>query len=92
MPYIRPSYKYDLNTISSILDGTYYDKGFYGEHHDVKYDLTSVTIDSIIHASGVNENGEIEFEGGIYDVKAMVARQTELFKEFKKSAKFNFIN
>ena len=23
-----------------------------------------------------------EFEGGIYDVKAMVARQTELFKEF----------
>lgn len=36
----------------------------------------------IIHASGVNENGEIEFEGGIYDVKAMVARQTELFKEF----------
>ena len=29
-----------------------------------------------------NENGEIEFEGGIYDVKAMVARQTELFKEF----------
>ena len=40
------------------------------------------TFDSIIHASGVNENGEIEFEGGIYDVKAMVARQTELFKEF----------
>ncbi len=38
------------------------------------------TFDSIIHASGVNENGE--FEGGIYDVKAMVARQTELFKEF----------
>lgn len=38
------------------------------------------TFDSIIHASGVNENGEIE--GGIYDVKAMVARQTELFKEF----------
>ena len=38
------------------------------------------TFDSIIHASGVNENGEIEFEGGIYDVKAMVARQTELFK------------
>jgi hypothetical protein len=34
------------------------------------------TFDSIIHASGVNENGEI------YDVKAMVARQTELFKEF----------
>lgn len=32
------------------------------------------TFDSIIHASGVNENGEIEFEGGIYDVKAMVAR------------------
>lgn len=25
---------------------------------------------------------KIEFEGGIYDVKAMVARQTELFKEF----------
>jgi hypothetical protein len=42
------------------------------------------TFDSIIHASGVNENGEIEieFEGGIYDVKAMVTRQTELFKEF----------
>mgnify|MGYP000345727309 CR=1 FL=1 len=39
------------------------------------------TFDSI-HASGVNENGEIKFEGGIYDVKAMVARQTELFKEF----------
>lgn len=38
------------------------------------------TFDSIIHASGVN--GEIKFEGGIYDVKAMVARQTELFKEF----------
>ena len=32
------------------------------------------TFDSIIHASGVNENGEIEFEGGIYE--------TELFKEF----------
>lgn len=28
------------------------------------------TFDSIIHASGVNENGEIEFEGGIYDVKS----------------------
>lgn len=40
------------------------------------------TFDSIIHASGVNENGEIEFEGRIYDVKAMVTRQTELFKEF----------
>ena len=39
------------------------------------------TFDSIIHASGVNENGEIEFEGGIYDVKAMVSRHTELFKE-----------
>lgn len=25
---------------------------------------------------------KIEFEGGIYDVKAMVTRQTELFKEF----------
>lgn len=43
------------------------------------------TFDSIIHASGVNENGEIEFEGGIYDVKAMVARQTELFKRVYSS-------
>ena len=35
------------------------------------------TFDSIIHASGVNENGEIEFEGGIYDVKAYVIEDTE---------------
>lgn len=27
------------------------------------------TFDSIIHASGVNENGEIEFEGGILTSK-----------------------
>lgn len=39
-----------VNTISSILDGTYYNKGFYGEHHDVKYDLSGVTIDIIIDA------------------------------------------
>ena len=36
----------------------------------------------VVRWNRVNENGEIEFEGGIYDVKAMVARQTELFKEF----------
>jgi len=39
-----------IEAISSILDGTYYDKGSYGEEHDVKYDLSAVTIDSIIDA------------------------------------------
>lgn len=43
--------------------------------------LTS-TFDNIISASGINRNGEFEFEGGIYDAKAMVKRQEELFKEF----------
>jgi hypothetical protein len=39
-----------VKAISSIMDGTYYDKGFYGEFHDVKYDLSAITIDSIINA------------------------------------------
>ena len=39
-----------VKAISSILEGVYYDKGFYGEFHDVKYDLSAVTIDSIIDA------------------------------------------